>query len=171
MAAQRVGDPMDDDTVIGPLATEQGRQDVETLVSDARDKGATILTGGDRPDGPGWFFPPTVVTGITDAMDMHRAEVFGPVASLYRVTDADEALALANDTEFGLGANVWTRDEAEADRFASGFDAGMVFVNGMVTSFPELPFGGVKRSGYGRELAAVGARELTNIKTVWTKTS
>jgi succinate-semialdehyde dehydrogenase/glutarate-semialdehyde dehydrogenase len=167
MAAQRIGDPMDDDTVIGPLALEQVRTDVEALVADARDKGADVLTGGDRLDGPGWFYPPTVVAGVTDAMDLWREEAFGPVATLIRVADADEALAVANDTPFGLGANVWTGDDAEADRFARDFDAGMVFVNGMVTSFPELPFGGVKTSGYGRELAAVGARELTNIKTVW----
>jgi succinate-semialdehyde dehydrogenase/glutarate-semialdehyde dehydrogenase len=102
---------------------------------------------------------------------MHREEVFGPVASLYRVADAGEALVLANDSDFGLGANVWTTDEAEQERFARDFDAGMVFVNGMVTSFPELPFGGVKQSGYGRELAVHGAREFTNTKTVWVKAS
>jgi succinate-semialdehyde dehydrogenase/glutarate-semialdehyde dehydrogenase len=169
MAAQRIGYPLDDGTVIGPLATEQGRADVEELVADAVDRGAVVLTGGTRLDGPGWFFPPTVVAEITQDMRMHREEVFGPVASLYRVADADEALALANDTDFGLGANVWTDDAAEQDRFTRDLDAGMVSVNGMVTSFPELPFGGVKSSGYGRELAAHGAREFTNIKTVWTK--
>ena len=169
MEAQVLGDPMDDATVIGPLATEQGRADVEELLADAVANGATVLTGGTRIDRPGWFFPPTVVTGLTDAARMHREEVFGPVASLYRVVDADEALALANDSDFGLGANVWTTDAAEQDRFARDFEAGMVFVNGMVMSYPELPFGGVKTSGYGRELAAEGAREFTNIKTVWVK--
>ena len=169
MEAQVVGDPMDDATVIGPLATEQGRADVEELLADAVANGATVLTGGARVDGPGWFFPPTVVTDLADAARMHREEVFGPVASLYCVADADEALALANDSDFGLGANVWTNDAAEQERFARDFDAGMVFVNGMVTSFPELPFGGVKQSGYGRELAMQGARELTNTKTVWVK--
>ncbi|HEX4903841.1 MAG TPA: NADP-dependent succinic semialdehyde dehydrogenase [Acidimicrobiales bacterium] len=170
MEAQVVGDPLDERTVIGPLATEQGRDDVEELLADAVANRAAVLTGGTRPDGPGWFFPPTVVSDLTDAARMHREEVFGPVASLYRVTDADEALALANDSDFGLGANVWTNDVAEQERFAADFDAGMVFVNGMVTSFPELPFGGVKQSGYGRELALHGARELTNTKTVWVKT-
>ena len=171
MEAQVVGDPMDDATVIGPLATEQGRADVEELLADALANGARVLTGGTRVAGPGWFFPPTVVTDLTAAARMHREEVFGPVASLYRVADADEALALANDSDFGLGANVWTNDAAEQERFTRDFDAGMVFVNGMVTSFPELPFGGVKQSGYGRELAAQGARELTNTKTVWVKVS
>lgn len=169
MAAQLVGDPMSDDTVIGPLATEQGREDVEALVADAMAKGADVLTGGTRADGPGWYYPPTVVAAVTDSMALYREEAFGPVATLIRVTDLDEAMAVANDTPFGLGANVWTGEDAEADRFARDADAGMVFVNGMVASFPELPFGGVKTSGYGRELAAVGAREFTNIKTVWRK--
>ncbi|MBX5447817.1 MAG: NADP-dependent succinic semialdehyde dehydrogenase [Acidothermus cellulolyticus] len=167
MSALKVGDPLDDATEIGPLATEQGRADVEELVEDARAKGAQILCGGRRPEGPGWWYPPTVVAGVTPQMRMFDEEVFGPVAGLYRVTSADEALRLANATPFGLGSNVWTRDTAEAEHFVNGLEAGMVFVNGMTTSYPEVPFGGIKNSGYGRELSVHGIREFCNIKTVW----
>ena len=167
MQALRLGDPMDDATDLGPLATEQGRADVEELVDDARAKGATILTGGQRPDGPGWFYPATVVSGITPEMRMYAEEVFGPVAGFYRVASAEEALELANATVFGLGSNVWTNDPAEQDRFTRDMVAGAVFVNGMTTSFPDLPFGGVKTSGYGRELSAHGIREFCNIKAIW----
>jgi succinate-semialdehyde dehydrogenase/glutarate-semialdehyde dehydrogenase len=167
MEALRVGDPMDPAIDIGPLALEQGRADVEALVADARARGAIVLCGGARPEGPGWFYPPTVVTGTTPAMRMYHEEVFGPVAQLFRVRDADEAIALANDTSFGLGSNVWTRDPDEQERFACELDAGAVFVNGMTTSYPELPFGGVKESGYGRELGGHGIREFCNVKTVW----
>jgi len=167
MAALRLGDPMDDATDLGPLATEQGRNDVEELVADAAAKGATVLLGGQRPDGPGWFYPATVVTGITPEMRMYSEEVFGPVAQLYRVADADEALEVANATEFGLGSNVWTNDPAEQERFIRDMAAGAVFVNGMTTSYPELPFGGVGISGYGRELSAHGIREFCNIKAIW----
>ena len=167
MASQTVGDPMDDDTDIGPLASEQGRDDVEHAVTDAVDKGAKVLCGGQRPDGAGWWYPPTVVTEITPDMDMYTEEVFGPVAGLFRVDDYDQAVALANTTTFGLGANAWTNDATEQDAFARDLDAGLVFINGMVASFPQLPFGGVKNSGYGRELADVGIREFCNTKTVW----
>ena len=167
MLALRVGDPMDPDTDVGPLATEAGRDDVETLVADAVARGASIRCGGERPDLPGWYYPPTVITDLTPAMRMYHEEVFGPVAQLYRVAGIDEAIALANDTEFGLGSNAWTNDRAEQDRFVRDLDAGAVFVNGMTTSYPELPFGGVKTSGYGRELSAHGIREFCNLKTVW----
>ena len=167
MAALRLGDPMDDATDLGPLATEQGRTDVEELVADAVGQGATVLLGGQRPDGPGWFYPATVVTGITPRMKMFSEEVFGPVAQIYRVADVDEALELANATVFGLGSNVWTNDPAEQERFVRDMVAGAVFVNGMTTSFPDLPFGGVKTSGYGRELSAHGIREFCNVKAVW----
>jgi succinate-semialdehyde dehydrogenase/glutarate-semialdehyde dehydrogenase len=167
MAALRLGDPMDESTDLGPLATEQGRNDVEDLMADAVKQGAEVMLGGQRPDGPGWFYPATVVTGITPAMRMYSEEVFGPVAQIYRVPDVDEALRLANATAFGLGSNVWTNDPAEQDRFVRDMAAGAVFVNGMTTSFPELPFGGVKTSGYGRELSAHGIREFCNIKAVW----
>ncbi len=167
MAALRLGDPMDESTDIGPLATEQGRTDVEELVDDAVAQGATVLLGGKRPDGPGWFYPATVITGITPRMRMFSEEVFGPVAQLYRVADVDEALEVANATVFGLGSNVWTNDPAEQERFVRDMVAGAVFVNGMTTSFPDLPFGGVKTSGYGRELAAHGIREFCNVKAIW----
>lgn len=167
MQELRVGDPFDADTQVGPLATEQGRADVEELVDDAVSRGATVLCGGKRPEGAGWFYPPTAITGITPKMRMYGEEVFGPVASLYRVSDIDEAIELANATTFGLGSNAWTTDTGERDRFIADLDAGQVFINGMTTSYPELPFGGVKRSGTGRELAAHGIREFCNIKTVW----
>jgi succinate-semialdehyde dehydrogenase/glutarate-semialdehyde dehydrogenase len=167
MAALRLGDPMDESTDIGPLATEQGRADVEELVDDAVAQGATVLLGGKRPDGPGWFYPATVISGITPRMRLFSEEVFGPVASMYRVANVDEALELANATVFGLGSNVWTTDPAEQERFVRDMVAGAVFVNGMTTSFPDLPFGGVKTSGYGRELSAHGIREFCNVKAIW----
>jgi succinate-semialdehyde dehydrogenase/glutarate-semialdehyde dehydrogenase len=167
LEALTVGDPMDEKTKVGPLATESGRRDVEELVQDAVAKGARVVIGGKRPDRPGWFYPPTLVADITPEMRMHREEVFGPVASLYRVPDLDAAIELANDTEFGLGSNIWTDDPQEQQRFIRDVEAGMVFVNGMTTSYPELPFGGVKASGYGRELTELGMREFMNIKTVW----
>jgi succinate-semialdehyde dehydrogenase/glutarate-semialdehyde dehydrogenase len=167
MRALRVGDPFDADTDVGPLATEQGRVDVEELVDDAVAAGATVLCGGRRPAGPGWFYPPTVITDITRQMRIYLEEVFGPVASLYRVADVDEAIEVANATAFGLGSNAWTSDETEQERFIADLRAGGVFINGMTVSYPELPFGGVKRSGYGRELSAHGIREFCNLKTVW----
>jgi succinate-semialdehyde dehydrogenase/glutarate-semialdehyde dehydrogenase len=167
MAALVVGDPFDPATDVGPLATEAGRSDVVELVADAVGKGAKVLCGGDVPNGPGWFYPPTVLVGVTPAMRVYTEEVFGPVATVLRVADIDEAIAVANATEFGLGSNAWTTDPAEQERFITELDAGLVFINGMVTSYPELPFGGVKTSGYGRELAAHGIREFCNLKTVW----
>jgi succinate-semialdehyde dehydrogenase/glutarate-semialdehyde dehydrogenase len=167
LGALVVGDPFDDGTDVGPLATEQGRADVEELVQDAVDKGVRVAVGGHRPDGPGWYYPPTLLTGVTREMRVFTEEVFGPVAQLHVVTDLDEAIALANETEFGLGSNVWTTDTAEQERFVTEVEAGMVAVNGMVASFPELPFGGVKTSGYGRELSAHGIHEFCNLKGVW----
>ena len=167
MAAKKVGDPMADSTDIGPLATEQGRDDVEELVADAAAKGARVLCGGVVPEGIGWYYPPTVLSGITPEMRVHTEEVFGPAATLYQVADIDAAIELANSTEFGLGANAWTDNEQERARFVRDLVAGMVFINGNVTSSPQLPFGGVKTSGHGRELAAEGIREFCNIKSVW----
>jgi succinate-semialdehyde dehydrogenase/glutarate-semialdehyde dehydrogenase len=167
MSSLRVGDPADEATELGPLATEQGRDLVREQVADAVRRGAVVLCGGEPMEGPGWWYPATVVTGITPEMRMYHEEVFGPVAQLYRARDADEALRIANATPFGLGSNVWTRDPEEQERFVDGLEAGMVFVNGMTTSYPEIPFGGVRHSGYGRELGALGIREFCNAKTVW----
>jgi len=167
MSALKLGDPMADGTDIGPLATEQGRSDVEEQVRDAVSKGASVLCGGTHPDQPGWWYPPTVVADLSTDMKMFSEEVFGPVAGIYRAASIDDAIRLANATSFGLGSNAWTRDEHEQARFAADLDAGAVFVNGMTTSYPELPFGGVKNSGYGRELAADGIREFCNHKSVW----
>jgi succinate-semialdehyde dehydrogenase/glutarate-semialdehyde dehydrogenase len=134
-------------------------------------KGARVLCGGTAPAGPGWYYPPTVLAGISPDMRVHAEEVFGPAATLYRVAGIDEAIELANSTEFGLGANAWTEDEQERNRFVRDLAAGMVFINGNVTSYPQLPFGGIKASGHGRELAAEGIREFCNIKSVWVGSS
>jgi succinate-semialdehyde dehydrogenase/glutarate-semialdehyde dehydrogenase len=167
MSALVVGDPMADGTDVGPLATEDGRQGVDALVRDAVGKGAKLLLGGEVPDRPGWWYPPTVVADITEEMDMYREEVFGPVAQVFRADDLADAIRIANDTRFGLGSNAWTSDPAEQEILIRDLRAGQTFLNGMVASFPALPFGGVKSSGHGRELAAHGIREFTNIKTVW----
>jgi succinate-semialdehyde dehydrogenase/glutarate-semialdehyde dehydrogenase len=162
-----VGDPMEPATNVGPLATSQGRDDVAGQVDDARAKGASILCGGASVPGPGFFYRPTVVTDITPSMRVHNEEVFGPVALLFRAADAADALRLANDSSFGLGASVWTSDESERSTFVAGLEAGMVFVNAMVVSMPELPFGGTKHSGYGRELSVHGLREFCEAKSVF----
>jgi succinate-semialdehyde dehydrogenase/glutarate-semialdehyde dehydrogenase len=167
MSSLRVGDPMVAGTDVGPLATEQGRADIEEQVRDAVAKGASVLCGGARLDQPGWWYEPTVVADLTPDMAMYAQEVFGPVAGLYRVNSREEALELANGTEFGLGSNAWTNDVAERDFFIDGLDAGAVFINGMTTSYAELPFGGVRNSGYGRELSSQGIKEFCNAKTVW----
>jgi succinate-semialdehyde dehydrogenase/glutarate-semialdehyde dehydrogenase len=167
MGALRVGDPSDEATQVGPLASESGVSDLVELVDDALDRGAVALTGGKAVDGPGWFYPPTVITGITPEMRLYHEEAFGPVASLYRVRDIDEAIELANATDFGLSSAAWTNDPDEQQKLVREIQAGAVFVNGMTASHPELPFGGIKNSGFGRELAADGIREFCNLKTVW----
>jgi succinate-semialdehyde dehydrogenase/glutarate-semialdehyde dehydrogenase len=167
MSQLTVGDPLDDSTDVGPLATEQGRQDVTGLVEDALAQGAQLLTGGHTPDRPGWWYPPTVITGVTENMRLFHEEVFGPVAALYRVDSSAAAITLANATSFGLGSSAWTSDPAERDHLINSLDAGMVFINGMVASYPHLPFGGIKNSGHGRELSAVGIKEFCNAKSVW----
>jgi len=167
MEALKVGDPTDPDTDVGPLATEQGRDEIAKQVDDAASAGAKIRCGGQRLDRPGWFYPPTVVTDIAKDMALYTEEVFGPVASMYRAQSIDEAIEIANATTFGLGSNAWTNDEAEQRRFIDDIEAGQVFINGLTVSYPELGFGGVKRSGYGRELAGLGIREFCNAKTVW----
>ena len=168
MSALVVGNPADPATQVGPLATESGRKDIEELVEDARGKGASILTGGRRGDvEEGWFYEPTVIAEITTDMRLYQEEAFGPVASLYKVSSLDEALELANDSPFGLGSAFWSNDESEIARAEREIEAGAVFVNGMTISYPELPFGGIKRSGFGRELSLEGIREFCNLKTVW----
>lgn len=167
MTALTVGDPMDEETEIGPLSSEEGRAGLEELVDDAVESGATVLCGGERPDRPGWYYPPTVLADVTPEMRIHREEAFGPVATLYRAGGLDEAVEIANDSPFGLSSNVWTRDETEVDRFVRDLESGGVYVNGMTASHPAFPFGGVKRSGYGRELSGHGMREFCNITTVW----
>jgi succinate-semialdehyde dehydrogenase/glutarate-semialdehyde dehydrogenase len=167
MAALTVGDPLDEATQVGPLATSSGLTDLAELVDDAVAKGATARVGGATAAGRGWYYPPTVLEGVTPEMRLYAEEAFGPVATVYRVADTDEAIALANSTTFGLSSSLWTNDPAEEDRLTAALDAGAVFVNGMTVSYPEMPFGGIKDSGYGRELAAPGIREFCNLKTVW----
>jgi succinate-semialdehyde dehydrogenase/glutarate-semialdehyde dehydrogenase len=167
MSALVLGDPMEDATDLGPLATEQGRVDVEVMVADARAKGASILCGGAAPEGPGWFYEATVVADMTPDMVMFAEEVFGPVAGLYRVESIEEAIELGNGTNYGLGSNAWTTDPDEQDRFVRDLDSGVVTINGMTISYNDMPFGGTKRSGYGRELSGHGIREFCNIKAVW----
>jgi succinate-semialdehyde dehydrogenase/glutarate-semialdehyde dehydrogenase len=167
MRALKVGDPMADGTDIGPLANQQTLDDVAGQVDASVAAGARLLCGGKRLPGPGYFYPPTVLADIPPQARAYREEVFGPVAALFKVKDLDEALALANDSSFGLGSSAWTNDAAEQRRFVDELEAGQTFINSMVVSDPRLPFGGVKRSGYGRELAVVGLREFVNAKSVW----
>ena len=167
MRALKVGDPFDETTEIGPLATEQILEGVHGQVQKSIALGAKLLTGGNRIHGPGFFYEPTVLVDVPKESPAYREEVFGPVASVFRVRDTADAIELANDSTFGLGASAWTNDPAEKELFASELEAGMVFINAMVASDPRLPFGGVKRSGFGRELGAMGIREFTNAKTIW----
>jgi succinate-semialdehyde dehydrogenase/glutarate-semialdehyde dehydrogenase len=166
MAALRVGDPARPDTQLGPLALASIRDGVADQVDRSVAAGARVVTGGKRPDGPGWFYPPTVLADVPRDAAAATEEVFGPVAPVFRVAGIDEAIALANASPFGLGAAGWTRGRAEADRLAHELESGTVFINGMVASDQRFPFGGVKRSGYGRELGVFGLREFVNIKTV-----
>jgi len=167
MEALRVGDPLDETTDIGPLATPQIVDDLERQVDASVAAGAKLLTGGRRSSERGNFYAPTVLAEIPPSAPVYAEETFGPVASLFRVRDAQEAVRLANATPFGLGASVWTRDRDEAETFIAGIESGQVFVNAMVASDPRVPFGGVKHSGFGRELGVYGIREFVNIKTVW----
>ncbi len=168
MRALKVGDPMQADTELGPLASKDAVTSLDKEVKATIKAGARVITGGEPLDGPGSYYAPTVLTNIPKDSPGYREELFGPVACVFPVKDIDEAIALANDSRFGLGASAWTNDPAEQERFASEIQSGMVFINKMVASDPRLPFGGVKWSGHGRELGgAHGIREFTNIKTVW----
>jgi succinate-semialdehyde dehydrogenase / glutarate-semialdehyde dehydrogenase len=166
MKALKIGDPMDSATDVGPLAMADLVDDLEQQVQDSVSAGARVLCGGKRIKGKGFFYEPTVLTNIPKESPAHRDELFGPVASLYRANDIHEAIAIANDTKFGLGASLWSNDEAERAAFVEEIEAGMAFINGMVASDPRIPFGGVKQSGYGRELSVHGIREFVNTKTV-----
>ena len=167
MRALRVGDPMEEGVEIGPLATARIRDDLHAQVEASIAAGARLLCGGHPLSRPGFFYAPTVLAEAPPGSPAHDQELFGPVAALFRVDDLEAAIRLANATRFGLGAAVWTQDDRERDRMLREIEAGSVFVNGMVKSDPRLPFGGVKRSGHGRELGAHGIREFTNVKTVW----
>ncbi len=169
MAALTIGDPMDEATDIGPLATPDILDELHEQVTLSVQAGARVLTGGKRLDRPGNYYAPTVVVDVPKDAPLYDQETFGPVAAVFRVRDTAQAIALANATTFGLGSSVWTTDPEERARFIDEIEAGQVFVNGMVTSDARLPFGGVKRSGYGRELSSQGIREFVNIKTVWIK--
>jgi succinate-semialdehyde dehydrogenase/glutarate-semialdehyde dehydrogenase len=165
--ALKVGDPFDETTQLGPLATEQILNGVHEQVQKTIAAGAKLLTGGNRIAGPGFYYEPTVLVDVPKDSPAYREEVFGPVASILRVRGPEEAIEIANDNVFGLGASVWTNDPKQQEVFASELESGMVFFNAMTISDPRVPFGGVKRSGFGRELGAFGIREFTNIKTVW----
>ena len=167
MAALKVGDPFDEATELGPLSTAQGLEDLDRDVKKTVEAGAKVLTGGKPLDRPGNFYAPTVLTEIPDGSPAHEEELFGPVASVFRAKNVDDAIRIANDSRFGLGASAWTNDKNERERFINELESGMVFINRMVASDPRLPFGGVKWSGHGRELGVHGIREFTNIKTVW----
>jgi len=167
MAALRVGDPFDESTELGPLSTADGVADLARDVEKSVTMGAKVLTGGKKLQRPGNFFAPTVLVNVPKDSPAYREELFGPVASVFRAKDIDDAIRIANDSRFGLGASAWTNDPAEQEKFIDGLDSGMVFINRMVASDPRIPFGGVKWSGHGRELGVVGIREFTNMKTVW----
>jgi succinate-semialdehyde dehydrogenase / glutarate-semialdehyde dehydrogenase len=162
-----VGDPFDPATDVGPIVTEGQRDELVAQVEAARAEGATIHAGAKLPGGDGFYFAPTVLSGVSMDMDFAQQEIFGPVAMVIRVPDVEAAVQAANATTFGLGSSVWTKDDGEVRRCVEGIEAGAVFVNAMVASMPEMPFGGIKRSGFGRELSELGLKEFANAKTVW----
>ena len=166
VSAVKVGDPIDETTELGPLATAAIREELDTQVKASVAKGARLLTGGKKLEREGYFYAPTVLADIPADAPAARDELFGPVASVFKAKDLTEAITIANGTTFGLGACAWTRDDAERDRFIAEIESGLLFINGMVASDPRLPFGGVKHSGFGRELGEFGIREFVNIKSV-----
>ena len=167
MRAQRMGDPLAPDTQIGPQARYDLRANLHRQVEESVRRGARLLLGGTLPEGPGFFYAPTVLAAVEQGMPAFDEEVFGPVAAVIRVKDESQAVRVANASRYGLGASVWTADSAQGERLARDLEAGSVFVNGLVKSDPRLPFGGIKRSGYGRELSEYGLKEFVNVKTVW----
>jgi len=169
MDALTIGDPMDPDTELGPLASAEAVAGLDADVQKTIAAGARVLTGGKTVDRAGSFYAPTVLANIPKDSPAYREELFGPVASVFRVKDIDQAIQIANDTRFGLGASAWTNDTVERERFANELEAGMVFINQMVASDTRIPFGGIKASGHGRELGVQGIREFVNAKTVWIK--
>ena len=166
-AKLRVGDPLDAQTQIGPMARRDLRDTLQQQVRDSLAMGAQVLIGGKPRDGQGYYYEPTVISNVTPEMPIFREETFGPVAAVIHARDSEHALELANDSDFGLGGNLWTRDIEQARKFARSIESGNVFINGMTASDPRLPFGGIKHSGYGRELSSFGIREFVNIQTVW----
>ena len=161
------GDPTNRDTKMGPLARADLRDNIEEQLARSIRDGARVVTGGERPSGKGYFFPPTVVSDVTPEMPLFNEETFGPVAAVIRVPDEEAAMAAANNSQYGLGGAIWTKDIERGKALARRFETGGVFINGMTASHPKVPFGGVKRSGYGRELSEFGIREFVNIQTVW----
>ncbi len=167
LRALRVGDPLDEETEVGPLARPDLRDELHDQVVRSVERGARVVCGGERPEGPGAYYPPTLLADVAPGQPAYEEELFGPVAAVIAARDEAEAIRIANDTRFGLGASIWTADTARGEQLAARIDAGAVFINGMVKSDPRLPFGGIKASGYGRELGRYGIREFVNIKTVW----
>lgn len=167
--AQILADPMDEKTTVGPLSSLKALEEIDQMVQESAQKGATVLTGGKRREQPGFFYEPTILTQVKPGMPAYDQEFFGPVASVIKVSDDQEALKVANATEFGLSASLWTSDISRAEKLIPYIQAGAVFVNGMSKSDPRLPFGGVKKSGYGRELSHYGLKEFVNVKGVWVK--
>ncbi|GAA4891402.1 NAD-dependent succinate-semialdehyde dehydrogenase [Actinomycetospora straminea] len=167
MESLTIGDPMDENTDLGPMSQGNGVTDLDEQVQDSIKAGARLLTGGERIDKPGNWYPPTVLTDIPKESRAYSEELFGPVALVFRATDADDAIRIANDSDFGLGGSAWTSDEDEKMRFATEVESGMVYINKITESTPEVPFGGAKNSGYGRELASFGPQSFVNAKTIW----
>ena len=167
MKSLKMGDTLSDDTQVGAMARMDLLKDLDKQVQDSIKMGAKLLCGGMKADGPGAFYLPTVLTDVKKGMPAYEQETFGPVSAIIAVKDEEEAIEVANDSEFGLGGSIWSKDIARGERVARRIESGAVFVNGMTKSDPRLPFGGVKRSGYGRELSHYGIREFVNIKTIW----